>query len=227
MTAVVDTVLSKEKVKEIIGKRVAKNFKDGDVITLGIGIPNAALSYLGDTNVVVHSENGIIGIGEPSEGTNYYDKKIVNSGGIPCILKRGGSFFNSEMSLSIMRGGHIDKVVLGALQVDEEGSIASSEIPNKAVIGYGGAMDLIVGAKKVIVAMEHLSRGDVKIVKRCTFPLTAYREVDEIITERCVFEIIDGRMYLVEINPMYTIGEIKASVFADFQVSSELKTMNI
>lgn len=228
MTAVVDVVLSKEKVREIIGRRIVKEFQENDVVTLGIGLPNEALSYLpNDLNVVIQSENGVLGIGKKSEGTQWFDKNITNSGGTPCILKKGGSFFNSETAFAIMRGGHIDKVVLGALQVDEEGSIASWQIPGKFTPGIGGSMDLVVGAKKVIIAMEHLSKGTVKIVKKCTLPLTAYKEVDMVITERCVFEFRDNNMCLVEINPMYSIDEIKSSVFADFKVSPDLKTMDI
>ncbi len=228
MAPVIDVVLSKDKVREIIGKRIAKEIKDVDIVTLGIGLPNEALSYIPkDVHFMVHSENGVIGLGKNSIGTNYYDKKIVNSGGVPCILNKGGSFFSSEASLAIMRGGHVDVAVIGALQVDEEGNIANWTIPNKFTPGVGGAMDLIVGSKRVVVAMEHTLNGMVKIVKRCDLPLTAAKEADMIITERCVFEFRDSKMFLVEINPMYSISEIKASVFADFSVSPDLKTMDI
>lgn len=125
----------------------------------------------------------------------------------------------------MMRGGHIDATVLGALQVDEEGSIASWMIPGKFVPGMGGSMDLVVGAKRVIVAMEHTSKGSIKIVKKCTLPLTAYREVDLIITERCVFDVTPNGLLLTEINPMYTLDDIKDSVSADFEVSANVKFM--
>ena len=131
------------------------------------------------------------------------------------------------MAFTMMRGGHIDATVLGALQVDEEGSLASWVIPGKFVPGMGGSMDLVVGAKKVIVAMEHLSKGTVKIVKKCTLPLTAYREVDLIITERCVFNVQKDGLVLTEINPMFTIDDIKSSVSADFRISNHLKFMDI
>ena len=127
----------------------------------------------------------------------------------------------------MMRGGHIDATVLGALQVDEEGSLASWCIPNKFVPGMGGSMDLVVGAKKVIVVMEHISKNEIKIVKKCTLPLTAYREVNLIITERCVFEVTPNGLLLTEINPMFTLDDIKNSTTADFIVSPNLKNMDI
>lgn len=227
MALAIETILSKEKIREIIAKRVVKEFKDGDVVTLGIGLPNEAAAYIpSDINVTIHSENGVLGLGKKAEG-EYMDKRITNSGGVPSHIKEGASFFDSEMAFMMMRGGHIDATVLGALQVDEEGSLASWLIPNKFIPGIGGSMDLVVGAKKVIIAMEHLSKGEVKIVKKCTLPLTAYREVDMVITERCVFEFKNNEMYLTEINPMYTIDDIKRSVFADFKVSPDLKIMEV
>ncbi len=227
MGAVIDTVLSKEKVREIIARRTAKELKDGNVVTLGIGLPNEVANYIPEgVNILIHSENGVLGLGKKAEGI-YADKRIINSGGVPFGIKKGASFFDSEMAFMMMRGGHIDATVLGALQVDEEGSIASWLIPEKFVPGIGGSMDLVVGAKKVIIAMEHLSKGTVKIVKKCTLPLTAYKEVDMIVTERCVFEFQNGVMTLIEINPMYTIDDIRASVFADFAISPDLKVMDM
>ncbi len=224
---VCDTVLSKEKIREIIAKRVAKEFKDGDVVTLGIGLPNLAAAYIPpEMNVIIHSENGVLGIGKKAEG-EYEDARIINSGGTPSHIKRGASFFDSQMAFMMMRGGHIDATVLGALQVDEEGSIASWQIPGKFVPGIGGSMDLVVGAKKVIVAMEHLSKGEIKIVKKCTLPLTAYREVDMIVTERCVFKVANHKLVLIEINPMYSIDDIKRSISASFTVDSNLKLMEV
>ena len=124
-----------------------------------------------------------------------------------------------------MRGGHIDATVLGALQVDSEGSIASWQIPNKFVPGIGGSMDLIVGSKKVIVAMTHTSKDEPKIVKKCTLPLTAYREVDMIVTERCVFNITKDGLILTEINPLFSVDDIKNSTASDFFISKYLKNM--
>ncbi|MCD8024935.1 MAG: 3-oxoacid CoA-transferase subunit B [Candidatus Gastranaerophilales bacterium] len=227
MPLLLETVLSREKVREIIARRVAKEFNDGDVVTLGIGLPNEVAAHIpSGINVVIHSENGVLGLGKKAEGA-YFDKRVTNSGGTPSMIKPGASFFDTETALMMMRGGHIDATVLGALQVDEEGNIASWMIPDKFIPGIGGSMDLVVGAKRVIVAMEHLSKGEIKIVKKCTLPLTACHEVDMIVTERSVFEYINGKMFLTEINPMYSIDDIRASVFADFAVSSDLKTMEI
>ena len=127
----------------------------------------------------------------------------------------------------MMRGGHIDATVLGALQVDEEGSIASWLIPGKFAPGMGGAMDLVIGSKRVIVAMEHTSKGEVKILKKCTLPLTAYKEVDLIITERCVFKVTPAGLVLTDINPMFSIDDIRNSVSADFTVSKDLQYMEV
>ena len=126
-----------------------------------------------------------------------------------------------------MRGGHIDATVLGALQVDQEGSIAYWQIPGKFVPGIGGSMDLIIGSKRVIVAMTHTSKDEFKIVKKCELPLTAYKEVDMIVTERCVFNVAEDGLVLTDINPMFTIEDIKASTGADFKISPDLKEMEI
>jgi len=155
------------------------------------------------------------------------DKRIINAGGVCVEVQQGASFYDTAMALTMMRGGHIDATVLGALQVDEEGSIASWMIPGKFAPGMGGAMDLVIGSKRVIVAMEHMSKGEVKILKKCTLPLTAYREVDLIITERCVLKVTPTGLILTDINPMFTIADIKNSVSADFTVSEDLQYMEI
>ena len=219
--------LSKEKIREIIARRAAKEFKEGDVVTLGIGLPTMVANYVPEEmHVIFQSENGLLGVGKDQRGENI-DKRIINAGGGYVEAKYGSCFYDSQMAFTMMRGGHIDATVLGALQVDEEGSLASWLIPNKFVPGMGGSMDLVVGAKKVIVAMEHTSKGEVKIVKRCSLPLTAYREVNLIITERCVFEVNEDGLLLTEINPMFTIEDIKNSTTADFVVSSRVKEMEI
>ena len=219
--------LSKEKIREIIARRAAKEFKEGDVVTLGIGLPTMVANYVPEEmHVIFQSENGLLGVGKDQRGENI-DKRIINAGGGYVEAKYGSCFYDSQMAFTMMRGGHIDATVLGALQVDEEGSLASWLIPNKFVPGMGGSMDLVVGAKKVIVAMEHTSKGEVKIVKRCSLPLTAYREVNLIITERCVFEVNEDGLLLTEINPMFTIEDIKNSTTADFVVSPRVKEMEI
>lgn len=219
--------LSKDKVREIVAKRAAKEFKDGDVVTLGIGLPTAVADYVPDgINVTFQSENGLLGVGKSRKGDNI-DEKIINAGGGYVEAKIGSSFYDSQMAFTMMRGGHIDATVLGALQVDEEGSLASWLIPGKFVPGMGGSMDLVVGAKKVIVAMEHTSKGQIKIVKKCDLPLTAYKEVNLIITERCVFKVTPDGLMLIEINPMFTVDDIKSSVTANFIISDNLKYMEI
>lgn len=223
MNATVD--LPKEKVREIIAKRAAQEFKDGDVVTLGIGLPTEVSNYIPEgTHVMFQSENGLLGMGKDSE-TN--DNRIINAGGGCVEYTEGACFYDSHMAFTLMRGGHIDVTVLGALQVDEEGSLANWAIPGKFVPGMGGAMDLVVGSRKVIVVMEHLSKNQIKIVKKCDLPLTAYREVNMIITERCVFEVTSCGLVLTEINPMYTIDDIKSTVGADFTVSENLKQMDL
>lgn len=219
--------LSKEKTREIIAKRAAKEFKDGDVVTLGIGLPTEVANYVPeDIHVIFQSENGLLGVSKnATEETK--DEKIINAGGIYVEAREGACFYDSMMAFTMMRGGHIDATVLGALQVDEEGSLASWLIPGKFAPGMGGAMDLVVGSKKVIIAMEHTSKGKVKIVKKCNLPLTAYREVNTIITERCVFEVQPQGLVLTELNPMFTIQDIKDTVEPDFIVSDNLKEMEI
>lgn len=219
--------LSKDEIKEIIAKRIAQEFKENDIVTLGIGLPTEAANYVKeDMNIIFQSENGILGLGKNQTGPEY-NKKIVNAGGAYVQVNNGASFYDSQMAFTIMRGGHIDATVLGALQVDEEGSIASWQIPGKFVPGIGGSMDLIVGSKKVIVAMTHTSKNDPKIVKKCTLPLTAYKEVDMIVTERCVFQVTPDGLLLTEINPLFSLEDVKASTAADFKISDNLKKMNV
>lgn len=219
--------LSKEKIREIIAKRAAKEFNEGDVVTLGIGLPTAVADYVpAEKNVIFQSENGLLGNWTNSTNSDA-DKKIINAGGVCVDIQTGASFYDTAMALTMMRGGHIDVTVLGALQVDEEGSIASWLIPNKFVPGMGGAMDLVIGSKRVIVAMEHTSKNEIKIVKKCSLPLTAYKEVDVIITERCVFKVTPEGLVLTDINPMFTIDDIRNSVSASFKVSNNLQFMEI
>ncbi len=219
--------LSKEKIREIIAKRAAKEFQNGDAVTLGIGLPTAVADYVPEgINVTFQSENGLLGVGKSQRG-DIIDKRIINAGGGYVEAKKGASFYDSQMAFTMMRGGHIDATVLGALQVDEEGSLASWLIPGKFVPGMGGSMDLVVGAKKVIVAMEHTSKGQIKIVKKCNLPLTAYREVNLIITERCVFKVTPDGLIMTDINPMFSVNDIKESVTADFTVSDNLHYMEI
>ncbi len=219
--------LSREKIKEIIAKRVAKEFKKNDIVTLGIGLPTEVANYVSeDLNIFFQSENGLLGIGKNQEGP-VFDKKVINSGGICVQTRKGACYYDSQMAFTMMRGGQIDATVLGALQVDEEGSLASWLIPGKFAPGIGGSMDLVVGSKRVIVAMTHTSKNEIKIVKKCTLPLTAYREVNMIVTERCVFNVIPSGLIMTEINPIFSVDDIRKCTTADFIVASDLKFMEV
>lgn len=213
--------LSKEKIREIIASRVAKELSEGDVITLGIGLPTEVANYVPkEMHIMFQSENGLVGVGpKPSEET--YDKDITNAGGTVVEVKEGGAFFDSVMSFAMIRGGHVDATVLGALEVDEEGNLANWMIPGAFVPGMGGAMDLVVGAKKVIVAMEHTSKNGPKIVKKCSLPLTAAKEVDLIITERCVISFEPEGLVLKEINPLFSLDDVLSTISADLIVPDE------
>lgn len=203
--------------KTMIARRVAQEFKDGYVVNLGIGIPTLAADFLlDDVRVILQSENGFIGL-VPLEGPENPD--LVNAGGKPVSIISGGAVFDSAMSFAIIRGGHVDVTVLGALEVDQEGNLANWMVPGKLVPGMGGAMDLVSGAKKVIVAMEHTAKnGASKILKKCTLPLTGKGVVNLIITELCVFEVTPAGLILKETMPGVMVDEVKANTEAEFLV---------
>ncbi|MEY8414942.1 CoA transferase subunit B [Tissierella praeacuta] len=213
--------------KEFIARRVAKELKDGDVVNLGIGLPTMVANYVPeDINVFFQSENGFIGLGPaPEEGKE--DPYIVNAGAQCVTILPGGVFFDSSTSFGIIRGGHVDMTVLGALQVDEKGNLANWMIPGKMVPGMGGAMDLVTGAKKVIVAMEHTVKGNHKILKECNLPLTAAGEVNLIITEMGVIEVKEEGLVLIEINPEFTVEEVQAATEAKLIIAENLIKMEI
>lgn len=195
-------------IKEIIARRVAKELKDGDVVNLGIGLPTMVANYISDDiDVTFQSENGFVGLG-PAPKAGEEHKDITNAGSMPASINKGGAFFDSSMSFTIIRGGHVDTTVLGALEVDFEGSLANWKIPGKMVPGMGGAMDLVVGAKKVIVAMTHTQKGAHKILEKCTLPLTAYKQVNLIITELAVIEVTKEGLVLRELGPSATIDDV-------------------
>lgn len=212
--------------KTIIAKRVAQEFQDGDVVNLGIGIPTLAADYLPEgVSVILQSENGFVGLAPLVEAPI---PDLVNAGGKPVSIIPGGAVFDSAMSFAIIRGGHVDVTVLGALEVDREGNLANWMVPGKLVPGMGGAMDLVSGAKKVIVAMDHTAKdGVAKIVKKCTLPLTGKGVVDLIITNLCVFEVMENGLVLKELAPMVTVDDVRVKTDADFVVASELHTMQL
>jgi len=219
--------MEKNMDKEFIAKRVAKELKDGDVVNLGIGLPTLVANYIPEgVEITLHSENGFVGIGPaPKEGEE--DPYLVNAGGQYVTIKPGGAFFDSALSFLIVRGGHVDVTVLGALEVDEEGNLANWMVPGKMVPGMGGAMDLVTGAKKVIVAMNHTAKGAPKILKKCRLPLTAVKCVNLIITEMGVIEVTNKGLVLKEIAPGLTVEDVQNVTEAQLIVSDDLKVMEV
>lgn len=203
--------MDKEARMEWLIKRVAREFKNGDVVNLGIGMPTKVANNIPPgINIILQTENGIMGVG-PKPEAGKEDSDTTNAGGQYVTILPSGCCFDSAMSFAIIRGGHVDATVLGALQVDEEGNLANWMIPGKMVPGMGGAMDLVVGARRVIVAMEHTAKnGDVKVLKKCTLPLTAAKQVNLIITDMGVIEVTPKGLVLKEIAPGLTFEQVQA-----------------
>ncbi len=219
-------MMDKYQVRETIAKRAALELKDGDVVNLGIGLPTMIPNYIPEgVEVVLQTENGAIGMGEtPEEGKE--DKDLINAGGGYITLNKGAATFDSATSFGIIRGGHVDITFLGAFQVDEKGNLANWIIPGKLTPGMGGAMDLIIGTKKVVLAMSHTQKGKPKILKECTLPLTAAGQVDLIITEMGVIEVTPKGLVLTEINDKeFTVEDVKAATEANLIISEDLKPM--
>jgi 3-oxoacid CoA-transferase B subunit len=213
-------------IRELIVKRVAGFFRDGDLVNLGIGMPTMVANYIpAGINVQLQSENGFIGLGpSPAPGTE--DKDTVNAGGALVTILPGGACFDSATSFALIRGGHVDATVLGALEVDEKGNLANWIVPGKMVPGMGGAMDLVVGAKKVIIAMEHTTKdGAPKILKKCTLPLTAVNAVDWIVTELGVMEMTDKGIVLRELAPGVTVEDIQSKTEATLIIPDKVGSM--
>lgn len=219
--------MNSKDIKTFIAKRVARELSDGDVVNLGIGLPTLVADYVpNDYEITFQSENGFLGLG-PAAKEGEEDKDITNAGGQPVTILPGGAFFDSASSFGIIRGGHVDATILGALEVDEAGDYASWMIPGKLVPGMGGAMDLVVGAKKVIIAMTHTAKGAAKILKKCRLPLTAKGQVDLIITELGVMEPTEKGLILKEIAKDITIDEIIDVTEAELIISEDLKVMEV
>jgi len=217
--------------KEIIARRVAQELKDGDVVNLGIGLPTTVADYVPDgVSIVIQSENGMLGMGPaPDAGTE--DRDLINAGGKHVTAQKGASFFDSTMSFGIIRGGHVDVAVLGALEIDEAGNLASHMVPGKMISGMGGAMDLAVGAKKIIVSTLHTNGNGngakkPKILKRLTLPTTAVGVVDLIVTEKAVIEVTRDGLVLREISSDTTVEEVRSLTEAELKVSPDLKVMD-
>ena len=213
--------------REVIAKRAAKELHDGDVVNLGIGIPTLIPNYLPEgVEVTLQTENGAMGMGPtPAEGEE--DKNLINAGGGYITLEPGACTFDSATSFAIIRGGHVNVSFLGALQVDEKGNLANWIIPGKMAPGMGGAMDLVVGAKRVILTMEHTQKGNHKILKECTLPLTAAGQVNMIITEMGVMDITPEGIVLRELHPEFTVEDVQAATEAKLIISPDLKPMDV
>lgn len=217
--------MDKNEIRNFIARRAAKELRDGNVVNLGIGLPTAIPNFLPQgVNVILQSENGLIGMGPtPEEGKE--NPFYTNAGGGFITTTDSASSFDSATSFGIIRGGHVDVSILGAMQVDEQGDLANWMIPGKKTPGMGGAMDLLVGAKKVILAMEHTAKGSPKILKKCTLPLTAKGQVNMIITEMGVMEITPKGIVLKEINPEFTVEQVQAATEAQLIIDENLKSI--
>jgi len=209
----------------IIARRIARELREGMLVNLGIGIPTLVASHVPQgTNVFFQSENGLIGTGPVLED-GLVQSRLTDAGGRPVSAIPGASTFDSAMSFGLIRGGHVDLTVLGALQVDERGLLANWMIPGKMVPGMGGAMDLVTGAKCVIIAMQHTAKGKSKIVPRCTLPLTSSRPVDMVVTELAVIAFPSGQATLLETAPGVSVEDVRAATEARLVVGANITTM--
>jgi acetate CoA/acetoacetate CoA-transferase beta subunit len=209
----------------VIARRIAQELSEGMLVNLGIGIPTLVAKYVPQgIHVFFQSENGLIGTGAPPE-EGMMHPTLTDAGGRPVTALPGASTFDSAMSFGLIRGGHVDLTVLGGLQVDQEGYLANWMIPGKMVPGMGGAMDLVTGAKRVIVAMQHTAKGATKIVKKCRLPVTSLRPIDMVVTEMAVITFRDGRATLVETAPGVSPAQVAAATEAELTVPSQVPVM--
>jgi acetate CoA/acetoacetate CoA-transferase beta subunit len=211
----------------IIAKRIAHELKSGMLVNLGIGIPTLVANYIpNDLKVFFQSENGLIGTGPiPEEGMAH--PLLTDAGGRPVTALPGACTFDSAMSFGFIRGGHVDVTVLGALQVDAHGLLANWMIPGKMVPGMGGAMDLVTGAKRVIIAMQHTAKGKPKVVNKCSLPLTSTRPIDLLVSEMAVIAFPDGRATLLETGPGVTVEQVIAATEAKLALSDKISEMTL
>ena len=218
--------MDKNELKAVIAKRVAQELHDGDVVNLGIGIPDLVPQYLPEgVHVILQGELGVISIAQAGLYQEQDFFHMINASGKPAGIAPGGCFIDSSASFGLIRGGHVDATILGGLEVDQEGSLSNWIIPGKKMPGMGGAMDLLSGAENVIVAMEHTAKGAPKILKKCTLPYTAVHAVKLIITEMGVMRVTNEGLVLEEINPEFTPEQVQAATDAELIISKELKPM--
>jgi acetate CoA/acetoacetate CoA-transferase beta subunit len=211
----------------VIARRIAQELAPGMLVNLGIGIPTLVANYVpAGMHVFFQSENGLIGTGTPPE-EGMAHPTLTDAGGRPVTALPGACTFDSAMSFGLIRGGHLDLTVLGGLQVDQEGHLANWMIPGKMVPGMGGAMDLVTGAKRVIVAMQHTAKGASKIVKKCSLPVTATRAVEMVVTELAVIGFVNGTATLLEIGPGVSVGQVIAATEASLTVPENVPEMQI
>ena len=211
----------------VIAKRIAHELRTGMLVNLGIGIPTLVANHLPEgMQVFFQSENGLIGTGAiPAEGMAH--PMLTDAAGRPVTALPGASTFDSALSFGLIRGGHVDVTVLGGLQVDQAGRLANWVIPGRMVPGMGGAMDLVSGARRVIVAMQHAAKGKPKIVRQCSLPLTSIRPVDLVVTELAVIAFPEGRATLVETGPGVSAAEVVAATEAELVVPSDVREMRL
>jgi len=213
--------------QEIIARRIARELKTGMLVNLGIGIPTMVANYVpNDVKVFFQSENGLIGTGPiPEQGMGH--RLLTDAGGRPVTALPGACTFDSAMSFGLIRGGHVDITVLGALQVDAHGLLANWMIPGKMVPGMGGAMDLVTGAKHVIIAMQHTAKGKPKIINKCTLPLTSARPVDLVVSELAVIAFPDGQATLLERGPGVSVAQIVGGTEAKLAIPEKVPEMRL
>ena len=211
--------------QQIIARRIAQELRSGMLVNLGIGIPTLVANFVPPgVNVFFQSENGLIGTG-PMPEPGFTPALLTDAAGQPVTALSGASAFDSAMAFGLIRGGHLDMTVLGGLQVDEQGRLANWMIPGKMVQGMGGAMDLVTGAKTVVIAMQHTAKGKPKIVRECTLPLTSLRPVDLVVTELAVIAFPKGRATLMETAPGVTVEDVLAQTEARLSISEQIQTL--